>query len=141
MEEQMIARQQVESTATRPSRRQIMIGTGSLAVATMGLVPWALAQPAGGYSAASFAPYIGQGFLVTGDNVNTSLRLIKIETYPRGNRPASLRDPFSLIFRDVSSTEALPAEIVEIAHTGVGRISVFLHPITKNPTYYEAAFN
>jgi hypothetical protein len=137
----MIALKRAGGTATVTSRRQVMIGTGSLAVATMGLPPWALAQMAGGYSAASFAPYVGQGFLVTGDGVNTALQLIKVQTYPRGNRQAELPDPFSLIFRDVGDTEELPAEIVQIEHAGVGRISVFLHPITKNPSYYEAPFN
>jgi len=137
----MLALQEAESMARRPSRRQIMIGTGTLAVATMGLAPRCLAQSARSIGAASFAPYIGQGFLVSGFKVNAALRLIKVKTYQRGRRPAWLPDPFSLIFRDVADTQPLPAEIVEIEHAGVGRISVFLHPITQNLSYYEADFN
>jgi len=137
----MSARQKIESTATTTTRRQVMIGTGTLAVASMGIPPWALGQSARGYSAASFEPYVGQGFLVTGNNVNTVLRLIKVDTYPRGTRPLTLSAPFSLIFRDTGNTGGVPAEIVKIERTGVGQISVFLHPITKDKSYYEAAFN
>jgi hypothetical protein len=141
MEKNMLAQEKAGGNATRPSRRQMMIGTGTLAAATMGLAPWSLAQSARGFGAASFAPYIGQGFLVTGAKVNTALRLIKVKSYPRSRRPAWLPDPFSLIFRDVADTGPLPDEIVEIEHAGIGRISIFLHPITRNLSYYEADFN
>jgi hypothetical protein len=141
MEKHMVARQVREDADTKTSRRQVLAGTGSLALAIIGSLPWASARAAQGYGATSFEPYVGQGFLVIANQGNTALRLVRVVTYPRGNRPASLPDPFSLIFRDYGGSEPLPAQLVEIEHAGVGRLTVYLNPITNDPSYYEVAFN
>ena len=137
----MVARHQLDGMGLRPSRRQLMIGAGTLAMATSGFALSALAQTARIYSPADFEPYIDQGFLVVGNNINAALQLVEIKSYPRDNRPASLPDPFSLIFRQFGGGEPLPAELVQIEHPGLDRILVYLNPITKDPSYYEVAFN
>jgi hypothetical protein len=136
----MMKHQIVEHTRSTVSRRYALIGTGSLAI-TIGFTPPTLSAQLPRYSADRFLPYIGQGFLVTGNNLNVALHLVKVEKYQRGNRPASLPDPFSLIFRSVSGTAPIPAEMVHIEHAGLGSITVYLNPITKKGGFYEVAFN
>jgi Domain of unknown function (DUF6916) len=127
-----------------PSRRLLLVGAATAAAAASALGPQALAQVASGgsLSAATFRPFIDTIFVATDDDDRRGiLTLVKIETHQRDRRAPRLPTPFSLIFRAIPGTPALPSETYEVQHTRLGRLAMFISPITDDPSYYEAPFN
>jgi hypothetical protein len=131
--------EQSERSAT--SRRQVIVGAGAIAFTAtqMPKLVWAAEPPLP--TAAQFQGTIGSGFLVSGDDVTLSLILVDVDVPTRDNRPAELPQPFSLIFRSAPDAPALTGQIYQVQHSGLGSMSMFLSPISPDPSYYEAAFN
>jgi len=127
-----------------PSRRQLLVNAASTVVAVASLSAPGLAQALGGGSltAKTFAPFIGTGFLVTDDDDRQAiLKLVQITTHVRDGRSVGLPDAFSLIFRSSPGTPELPSETYEVEDPGLGKLAMFIGPITQDPSYYEAPFN
>lgn len=89
----------------------------------------------------TFQPLLHQSFLVSDDNTQAVLELVDVLPLRRGKRPRQLPDPFSLVFRSLAGTPSLPAQIYTVEHAELGRMGMFITPITRDPSYYEAAFN
>jgi hypothetical protein len=128
------------------SRRQILAGTGSVALCLTSLGKAALASALvdsrkAKVTAASFTPFVDQYFKVynAGQSMPT-LKLVKVLLQPRGNRPAALRDPFSLILASQDGLK-LAAGIHRVQLPDQRWTEMFLSPISPDSLRYEAAFN
>jgi hypothetical protein len=129
------------------SRRHIFLGAAAGWAMTIAS-PSVLAQgvtslgrrPTDQLTAQAFEPYLNRGFLVSGDGVTTSLKLISIKTYARGRRPNTFRDPFSLLFR-ASPGEVLPAGIYQVQDPAGHTIAMALNQVSMNRSIYEASFS
>ena len=129
--------------STSRSRRQVLIGAGSMAVCLGALSAPVLANAGttAPITAASFTPCIDQLFFVDdGGSPRPSLKLVKVLQMPRSKRPNGLRDPFSLIFTNPSGIE-LASDTYEVLHPQLGWIPMFLSPISSDFSRYEAAFS
>jgi hypothetical protein len=140
-EEEMSGPHKSAVDAELPSRRQVL---GSAAAAGLAMTSFAgpvlaaaLTNP---FTYERFQRLLNQGFTVSGGDIRATLRLIEVEVHPRGVRPAQLRDPFSLVFR-ASSGETLPAGIYAVEQPTLGRVEMFLTPVSPDSSIYEAAFN
>jgi hypothetical protein len=126
-----------------PSRRKLLAGGGAaaLAMATAALpaMGQALASVAGQVTAAQFLPYVNFGFLVSGPNTTTSLKLVRVEQLKRGRRPTELRDPFSLLFRDPFGGMLKP-QVYQVQDPAGNTVPMFLSPVLKDSGFYEAVF-
>ena len=129
------------------SRRHVFLG-GAVGWAMTIASPSVLAQgvtsltrgPTDRLTAQAFEPYLNRGFLVSGDGVTTSLKLINIKTYDRGRRPHTFRDPFSLLFRAFPG-DVLPAGIYRVTDPAGRSIEMALNQVSMNRSIYEASFS
>ena len=127
------------------SRRQMLVGAGSAAVCLAGLSKTALAGAMVDHrtvqiTAATFTPFVDGYFKVYNDgSAMPTLKLVKVLQQPRGNRPAGLRDPFSLILARMDGL-ALASDIHKVQLPDLRWVEMFLSPITPDSSRYEAAF-
>jgi uncharacterized protein DUF6916 len=124
------------------SRRRVLIGAGTLgAVWAVAKINVAQALGARPITWQTFRPLLNQEFLVVHDDTQAVLKLVEVSPLQRGKRPAQLPNPFSLVFRSSADLPPLPAQIYEVEHARLGRLAMFITPITGDPSFYEAAFN
>jgi hypothetical protein len=125
------------------SRRRVLVGAGTAAVALSTLAHPILVRAATGQgpSAQTFRPYINNGFLVRSDELQAILRLTRILRYERDRRSIKFPDAFSLIFRASPGTPALPSDVYTVQHPVLGSFEMFITTISADPSYYEAPFN
>lgn len=126
-----------------PSRRHILTAVGTAAAVVAGLGKAAFADTllgAGGppLTAATFGPLVNRYFLIENGASVTQLRLVQVVELPRGNRPGSLPDPFSLIFTSPWN-ETLAAKTYAVENRAIGRVAMFITPVGNH--LYEAPFN
>jgi len=100
---------------------------------------WVSAAATGRTPPQAFEPFLNQGFLVSGNGVNTSLTLVGIEPYGRGRRPGQFRDPFALLFRAWPG-EVLTAGTYQVQDPAGHKTTMLLNQVTKDPSLYEAVF-
>jgi hypothetical protein len=117
-----------------------MFGAAGIAVAAFGLERTAFADIQQPLGAATFGPFIGDLFMVDDDGVPVGLRLLQVVGQPRGPRPRSLRDPFSLIFSSPWQ-KTLTAQTYGVRLPNYKTINMFIMPISANAYRYEAPFN
>src|SRR5262249_16810130 len=131
---------QTPPCSAMPSRRKLLAAAAAgvaTAAAAAPAIAQAIASVAGEGTAAQFLPYVNFAFLVSGPNTSTSLKLVRVEQWPRGRRPTQLRDPFSLVFRDPFGT-ALKPQIYQVQDPSGNVVPMFLSPVLKDPGFYEA---
>lgn len=90
----------------------------------------------------TFAPLVGQKFLVMSDNPDkTELELIEANELPvRGNAPR--QDSFSLVFRAAKDC-GLWQGTIQLEHASIGTTDLFMAPIGEDEEgmYFQALFN
>jgi hypothetical protein len=129
-----------------PSRRRMLASAGGAALGLACLGKTAIASAIvdsarTNLTAASFTPFIDGYFKVfNGGEAMPTLKLVKVLLQSRGNRPASLRDPFSLILASQDGLQ-LAAEVYRVQLPDQRWMEMFLSPISADSMRYEAAFN
>jgi hypothetical protein len=95
-------------------------------------------------SLATFAEHVGTKFqLHFGGQAPLEVELVHTTALGfKQNRPAPLREPFSLIFRSHADFY-LPQRIYQLEHIALGTLEIFLVPIEpdEHGMRYEAVFN
>lgn len=94
-------------------------------------------------TAASFAPHVGEVFLLRVDATTTlEARLAAAEEVPWASGGPGKRVPFSVLFLG-PRWPVLPQRIYRLEHHALGALELFLVPIRRDESgvTYEAVFN
>ena len=125
----------------------IIVGAGFAGSAgkifSQSLSPGNFADPVMDLKSEAFLPYIGTLFsTVRNGHLRNSLQLTEIILHqdPK-EKPAEINgESFSLLFRNISGKK-LPEEIHTFEHPWLGTFSLFIAPVERAKTTYEAVIN
>lgn len=89
---------------------------------------------------ATFAPHLGERFLLSGVDGPVPLTLAAVDALP-ASTGAGRDEPFALVFR--GPRHPVPQEIHRVEHPELGRFDLFLVPIGPDAlgNRYEAVFS
>lgn len=106
--------------------------------------PKSLGDPVLSFTSEHFAPFINTSFQINRPQAQKSanLRLVQVRnTQSRFKAAESIRgESYSLLFESEGSRRIEPA-IYDFSHTGLGRFSIFISPVTSEPNLYEAVIS
>jgi hypothetical protein len=85
---------------------------------------------------------LGQGFDVDLGTTSVAMTLSEARPLPQHSFAATMRQPFSLLFRSGSSI-VLPQKIYRMTNATVGSIEIFIVPVARDREgiVYQAIFN
>ncbi len=136
------------------NRRQFIATTATAAVGTAAAAnaasptgrKWGASSP---LDAADFEPHVGEQFTVKNARSGELVKLELLEvttneawerTHSGQPRPAELRRPFALLFKQKSGT-ALHSDNHAIAHPALGEAQLFLNPVAPGDGHMEICFS
>lgn len=90
-----------------------------------------------------FSKHIGERFQVGGEGFEAySMRLASVDSHPRGDRPAELRDPFSILFRAPNSIQ-IRQDVRTLRNSRFGSVQALVVPVGMDgdERLYEVVFS
>ena len=96
------------------------------------------------FTSADFTPFINTDFQVRQEGLRRTelLRLIDVKDFQNGDsqRKISQGNSFSLMFYNTRSAKIVQNQL-EFSHSVLGKFTLFLAPVNKEPNRYEAIIN